>query len=270
MWRDWLWRIAQLLLSLLGALAFASALATLSHPVHGVWGFLSAFSDDFSQAVRGHFGSSMVTAHAVADVVAQAWPATVRLALAGGAIAFVLGVPLGILLSASRLSRAAAPFIEIAAATPIFCAALLLIALDVHFANGAFAAVLPAFVVGTAGAACVQLALRRTAAIAAAEPYRAGLRLMGLGAWDIDLRYVLPQIIAGIAENLGEIVLTLLAATAIVELVFGIDGAAPLFFKSAAAHDWNVAALVLLLFATTKLVADFMGLVISRLLVAHP
>jgi peptide/nickel transport system permease protein len=112
----------------------------------------------------------------------------------------------------------------------------------------------------------VQLALRRKAADVLEQPYRTGLRMMGLGAWEIDLRYVLPELFAGLFNSLGEIALGLLAAAAVAEWTFNRDGAAVLFLKSVSAKDWSVAALVLLIFAVTKFAADFVGLVVAELL----
>jgi peptide/nickel transport system permease protein len=232
--------------------------------------------------VRGDFGVSSVTGHpAVADVAAVL-SSTLQLVLAGFVIALLIGIPLGAFLSASRMLRAAAPLMQIIAAAPVFCAALGLIWLGVHVlhwtaptqasalswaslaAPGNWDAalrgfVLPALVVGAAGAACVQLSLRRTASTVLRAPYRVGLQMMGLRALEIDLRYVVPQFAAGLLRCLGDVVLALLAAAAVAEWVFNRHGAAVLFLKSASLADWNVAALVLLVFAALKFAADFVG-----------
>lgn len=290
MWRDWLLRAAQLIGSLLGAVVLASLLATLSQPTHGFWPSLTAFSEKFLAAVRGDFGRSSVTgASAMADVIIVL-PLTLQLLAGGAIIALLLGVPLGIFLSASRMLRAAAPFLQIVAATPVFVAALALIWIAVRVLHWndtsqasalSFAALmrsgdwntalrafaLPALTVGAAGAASVQLSLRRAAAIAWSAPYRNGLRMMGLGTIDIDLRYALPEVLAALLRDLGEIVLALISATAVAEWVFHRDGAAVLFLKSAALGDWNVAASILFIFAAITLIADFMGVLAAQMIV---
>jgi peptide/nickel transport system permease protein len=185
-------------------------------------------------------------------------------------------------LSASRMLRAAAPLIQIIAAAPVFCAALGLIWLAVHVLhwtaptqtsalswsslatpgnwNAALRSfALPALVVGAAGAACVQLSLRRTASQVLQAPYRAGLQMMGLRTLEIDLRYVMPEFAARLLRCLGDVVLALVAAAAVAEWVFNRTGAAVLFLKSASFADWNVAALILLIFAALKFAADFVG-----------
>jgi peptide/nickel transport system permease protein len=288
MWRDWLLRAAQVIGSLIGALALASLLAALSQPTHGFWPFLSVSSAKFIAALGGDFGRSAVTGAGSMAAAVVVFPATLQLLTAGAAIALVIGVPLGIFLSASRALRAAAPLMQIIAATPVFVAALALIWIAVRVLqwsevsqasalswtelvrsggwNAAWQAfVLPALTVGAAGAASVQLSLRRAAARAWSAPYRNGLRMMGLGSLDIDLRYAVPEVIAALLRDIGEIALALISATAVAEWVFHRDGAAVLFLRSAALGDWNVAAAILFLFAVVKLVAEFLGLMASRL-----
>jgi peptide/nickel transport system permease protein len=195
-------------------------------------------------------------------------------------------------LSAGRVLRAGAPLIQIVAAAPVFCAGLGLLWLSARVLNwtGAPRAValvtamghanraefeaalraiaLPALTVGIAGAAGVQLALRRAIGHALAEPYREGLRAMGLGRFEIDRLYVTPQVVAGLLRSLGEIASTLLAAAAVAEWVFGWPGAAILFLKSVALDDWTVAAGVLLAFSAFTLGIEFAGR-ICALAVSH-
>jgi len=124
----------------------------------------------------------------------------------------------------------------------------------------------PVLIVGAAGAAAVELAIRRAARMAATAPYRDGLRLMGLGAFEIDRLYLAPRVLAGLFASLGEVALSLIAATAVAEWVFDWPGAASLFIHSAALHDWNVAALVLLVLASLVLTVGFIGAVAARAL----
>ena len=275
MLRYGLWQAGKLIASLMGAALLAAVIASLSHGARGFWPALGAYSDSFMNMLRGNFGNSSVTGWtALHDVVSVLSP-TLQLVLAGLGLALLIGIPLGAFLSASRLLRAAAPLMQIVAAAPVFCAALGLIWFAVHVLhwpatgvpsaaddpwNSALRAfALPALTVGAAGAACVQLSLQRTAALVANAPYRAGLQMMGLRAFEIDLRYVVPEFAAGLLRYLGDVVLALLAAAAVAEWVFDRDGAAVLFLKSVSARDWNVAALILLIFASLKFAADFVG-----------
>lgn len=290
MWRDWLLRAAQLIGSIVGAVVLASLLATLSHPAHGLWPFLTALCERIFAAVRGDFGLSSVTGVPAMASAIDMMSFTFQLLAGGAVIALLIGIPLGILLSASRALRAAAPLIQIIAATPVFVAALALIWIAVRVlhwsgisqasalswvdlvrSDGWSAALqafaLPALTVGAAGAASVQLSIRRAAAVAWSAPYRSGLRMMGLGALDIDLHYALPEVLAALLRDLGEIALALISATAVAEWVFNRNGAAILFLKSAALGDWNISAAALFLFVTIALIASFAGGIASQLIV---
>ena len=118
---------------------------------------------------------------------------------------------------------------------------------------------LPVLTVGLAGAAAVQLALRRVAAQSAGEAFHAGLKRMGLSALEIEWIYAVPQVVAGLLASAGEIVLALLSAAVVAEWVFHRSGAADLFVKSVALHDWNMTALILFIFAGLAFLADFLG-----------
>jgi peptide/nickel transport system permease protein len=290
MWRNGLWQAGKLIANLIGALLFAAVLVALARHAHGFWPVLGAYSDSVVNMVRGDFGHSAVTGHTALADVGAVLSSTLQLVSAGLIVALVVGIPLGAFLSASRILRAAAPLMQIIAAAPVFCAALGLIWFAVHMLHwtaptqtsalswaslarpGAWNVTLrvfalPALVVGAAGSACVQLSLRRTAATVLHAPYRAGLQMMGLRALEIDLRYVVPEFAAGLLRSLGDVVLALLAAAAVAEWVFDRDGAAVLFLKSVSFGDWNVAALILLIFAALKFAADFVGVIAADLIV---
>jgi peptide/nickel transport system permease protein len=123
---------------------------------------------------------------------------------------------------------------------------------------------LPALTVGLAGMAAIQVALRRAASEVQDAPFRAGLRRLGLSTLEIDRVYVAPIVFAGLFANLGEVVLALFSAAVVSEWVFKCPGAADLFVKSVALHDWNIAALILFFFAAIVLLANFAGRVIAE------
>lgn len=283
-----MWQLRQALnfaLGLLGAIVLAAAVAAV--PAGADHYFRAALAKllDFA---RLDFGTSKISGAAAIYEIASRLPATLELMLVGGVIALIVGAPLGLVLGRGRLLRAAAPLIQIVAAAPVFCAALALlwIAANVlhwhyvpqplpwpalfeggpHSMSALLALSLPGLTVGAAGAAVVQLAVRRAEAEAMRAPYRRGLALMGLGSLEIDRLYLLPQVVAGLLANLGEIVLALISATAVAEWLFGWPGAAVLFLKSVALHDWNVTAVVLLVFAAIALFAELCGRLCSHAL----
>jgi peptide/nickel transport system permease protein len=281
-----MWLVRQFLkfvLGLLGALILAAAVAAASaHGSHYPREVLVRLFD-FAHL---NFGTSSISGLPAAALVAHRLPATLELMAAGAIIAFLVGAPLGVLLGRGHALRAAAPLLQLVAAAPVFCAGLGLLWLAARvlhwtytpqplpwpaLAEGGHNALLalnalslPGLTVGAAGAAAVQLAVRRAESHAIEEPYRRGLKLMGLNSFEIDRLYLAPQVFAGMLAGFGEIVLVLFSAAAVAEWLFGWPGAAVLFLKSVALHDWNVTALVLLAFASVSLLADFSGVVAAR------
>jgi peptide/nickel transport system permease protein len=270
-------------LGLIGAVLAAAALSALSldGAAQSSGAYFAAVLTRVGQMAQLDFGLSAVSGWSASGEVAQSLPYTISLASLGAMIALIIGAPLGVLLGTSPVRRAAAPLIQIVAAAPVFCAALALswvsirvfnahpVAPGVHLFAGSAASVantlvLPVLTVGAAGAAAVQLALRRAASHAQQQSWRRSLRLMGLPALEIDRLYVAPEVAAGLLANLGEVTLALFSAAAVAEWVFGWPGAAVLFVKSLAFADWNVAALILLVFAAIKFTADLIGAIASK------
>jgi ABC-type dipeptide/oligopeptide/nickel transport system permease component len=260
---------------LTGAAILAAALATLSVPgaTAGSVAYVLALLGRLGAMAQFDFGSSPVSGESALQSVAAALPYTAGLLALSTIVATAIGVPLGLVLGRASGRRLIVPFIQIVAATPVFCASLALAWLSVRVfgihpmppAGGLFNGpaaerlALPVLTVGLAGAGAVQLALHRVAAGIQDQPWRSGLRLMGLPQFEIDRLYVAPQMFAGLFANLGEVALAMVSAAAVTEWVFGWPGAAILFVKSLAFADWNVAALVLLILATIKFGADMVG-----------
>jgi peptide/nickel transport system permease protein len=290
MWRNWLLRAAQLIGSVLGAMLLVSLLVVAAGPSHGFWPFATAVFERFLATAGGDFGRSLVTGAPAMSGVLAILPSSLELIAVGAILALLIGGPLGIFLSASRTLRAASPLMQIITAMPVFVAALGLIWTAAHVIHwdepvptgavswsalqhtgGLSAALhafaLPALTVGAAGAASVQLSLRRAVSAASTAPYRSGLRMMGLSGFDIGLHYTTPEIFAALLRDLEDIVLALISATAVAEWVFHRDGVAVLFLKAAALGDWPVAAAALLVFALITLGTGFLGTILAALIV---
>ena len=266
---------------LLGAMLVAAAVSAASLPhSHGPWPFLIAMGSRLWSFLHLDFGKSAISGLAAADELGRRFPATLSLVMAGCGVAIAGGVPLGLLFGAGPVRRAAAPLMQLVAAAPVFCAGLALAYGAVHLlhwpvtVNARVAeaapifssnmqslriAALPVLMVGLAGAAAVQRALRSAASHSAGETYRMGLRRMGLSPLEIERVYAAPQIFAGLLASAGEIMMALLSAAVIAEWVFHRPGAADLFVKSVALRDWNMTALILFLFAGLTFLADLSG-----------
>ena len=229
--------------------------------------------------VRLDFGTSAISGESALQDLAVHGPGTATLVLLGALVAILLGIPLGLLVGIGAMRRAAALPIQLLSATPVFVAGLALAFAAQHLLgwppiDGEFptaaallhpdadvlrVALLPVLTVGFAGAAAVQLALRRAAGEVHHEPFRLGLKRLGLSTPEIDRVYVAPLVFSGLLASLGEVMLALLSAAVVAEWVFRTPGAADLFVKSVALHDWNVAALILFFFAAATLVVNFAG-----------
>ena len=268
-------------LGLLGALLLAAAVSAASLPhAGGLGSFLADAGSRLLSFLHLDFGKSAISGMAAIDELGGHLPSTLALVVAGGLVAFGIGIPLGLLFGAGPVRRAAAPLMQFVAAAPVFCAGLALaygaahllhwsVTVNAHAAEAApiFSgnaqtlriAALPVLTVGLAGVAAVQRALRRAASQSAGEPFHTGLRRLGLTALEIERVYAAPQIFAGLLGSAGEIMLALLSAAVVAEWVFHRPGAADLFVKSVALEDWNMAALILFVFAALTFLADAIG-----------
>jgi peptide/nickel transport system permease protein len=274
----------RLVVGISGAVVGAAAISAIGEPrAHGFGPFLEAAAARLGHFVQGDFGQSVISGLPVMDVLASRMPSTLLMVLAGAALALIAGIPLGLLFIVGPARRAAAPLVQIITATPVFCAGLALAYGAVHLLHwpvsvnlpaGATVApdqalqivALPILTVGLAGAAAVQLALRRAASQSSGEAFRTGLKRLGLGVFEIERAFILPQVLAGLVASAGEIVLALLSAAVVAEWVFHRAGAADLFVKSVALADWNVAAIILFAFAGLTFIAEFAGRIAGRIL----
>lgn len=276
----------RLVLGLFGALILAAAVSAASVAGSGqsFAAYFAAFAQRLYAFVQLDLGPSAISDNGAAwELVAHA-PVTLTLVGFGIVIAFVFGAPLGLVFSSGPVRRATAPVIQIVSAAPVFCAGLALAFLARNgfgwpAGDGTFpsvvqlahpdmpmiqAVLLPALTVGLSGMAAIQVALRRTASEVQDTPFRAGLRRLGLSTLEIDRLYVAPMVFAGLFANLGEVVLALFSAAAVSEWVFDCPGAADLFVKSVALHDWNVTAATLFFFAAIFMVANFAGRLVAE------
>jgi len=277
----------RLVVGVFGAALIAAAISAIGAPhAHGLAPFFFAAVGRLVHFARGDLGQSAISGLPVLQVLAGSVPQTLLMVLEGACLALVAGLPLGLLATVGPTRRATAPLVQIVTATPVFCAGLALAYGAVHLLHwpvsvnmpvGASVspdqalqiAALPVVAVGLAGAAAVQLALRRAASEASGGAFRSGLKRLGLSAFEIERRFVLPQVLAGLVASAGEIMMALLSAAVVTEWVFHQSGVADLFVKSVALADWNMAAIVVFIFACLTFVAEFAGRIASRMLASE-
>ncbi len=267
----------RLVVGLCGAAVMAAVVSAIGEArPHTLPGFLMAVGSRLGHFARLDLGFSALSGLPVLHELGLRLPPTLFLVLTGAGVALLAGMPLGLLFSLGSARKAAAPLVQVVTATPVFCAGLALAYMAAHLLHWPVSVnspvdaqvapddvlritALPVLTVGLAGAAAVQLALRRAAAQSSGEAFRTGLKRLGLGALEIERRFILPQVLAGLVASAGEIMLALLSAAVVAEWVFHRPGAADLFVKSVALADWNMAAMILFVFAARTFVAEFVG-----------
>jgi len=277
-------QVAHLVVGLCGAAVVAIALSAIGDQrPHNLPAYLIAVTDRITHLSKGDLGHSAISGTPVLDELVQHMPPTLTLLACGAGLALAVGLPLGLLFAFGAIRRIAAPFMQIATATPLFCAGLafaygavqllhwpvsvnMRVGLAVPPDQALRLAALPIATVGLAGAAAVQLALRRAAARSSGEAFRTGLKRLGLSGMEIEFLYVMPQIIAGLLASAGEIALALVSAAVVAEWVFNRQGAADLFVQSVALADWNMTAVILFAFACLTIVTGFFGRIAGYLL----
>jgi ABC-type dipeptide/oligopeptide/nickel transport system permease component len=200
-------------------------------------------------------------------------------------------VPLGILMAERNTQPIVGPLVQLGRAVPVFCAALLfavaaaalvpgvepgrgmVVLRDAVAANdsGAIMAALAAMAplvlpVALAGAGAVASVVCGAMQEALAEKYRQSLQELGIGTREILRIYVARRALALSAASVGDVLLVMVGAMAIVERVFSWPGAGAQFIHAAALHDWPVAAALAFVIAVARIVVDFAGALASAAL----
>ena len=288
-------RAAMLAASIAGAALLAAAIAALGQPgaLASAADFLGAMLAKAPDVFLFDVGQSSISGLTARIETGPAFLASLELLLFAAPIALIVGVPLGATLADPATRPFIAPIVQVAGSLPVFCAALLIgiffaqlwplslggevpslfTAIAAHDTNMLFAAlraITPAGVtVGLAGAGAVALALRNALENAGSEPYRDGLRRLGMSDGEILCVYVARQALALTLADLADIILAIFAAAAVAEWIFAWPGAGAAFIHAVALEDWAVAAVILFVIAVIRAGADFAGPVAAHALLAE-
>lgn len=287
-------RAAWLGASIAGAALVAAAIAALGQPgaLASAADFLGAMLAKAPDVFAFDVGQSSITGLTARIETGPAFLASLQLLLFATPIALIVGVPLGATLADPATRSIVAPVVQAVGAVPVFCAALLIgivfarlwpapsnavpslfTAIAAHDTNmflAALRAIAPAGVtVGLAGAGAVALAWRNALEAASTEPYRDGLRRLGLSDAEILRVYVARQALALTLADLADIVLAIFAADAVAEWIFAWPGAGAAFIHAVALEDWAVAAVIVFVIAIIRAGADFAGPVAAHALIAE-
>ena len=231
--------------------------------------------------LRGDMGVSLISGRPVADVIGQRLPATVTLAAAALLVAvplmFALAWPAddgsvaGRLVGSVVTATAAVPQVVVAAAlTAVFAGALAwlppvsLLPVDGR-PPGVSVLALPTPSLALPAAAYGAMLLRGLVSDIMARPYVRDARLRGLPRWRIVAVHAGPFLIAPAVRILAVVAGGLIAATAVVEVMFGYAGLGELLVGAVANRDVPVVQAGAMLAA----VAVVLGLLAADLVAAR-
>ena len=231
--------------------------------------------------LRGDAGVSLLTDRPVTDLLGQRLSATVTLAVAALAVSVPLMLvlaawagsvsPAGRLVAAVVTATAAVPQVVVAAAlTTLFAGVLAwLPPVSLLPAGGRTpppeVLALPAASLALPAAAYGAMLLRGVVADTLARPYVADARLRGLPLWRIAVVHVGPFLLAPAARIVAVVAGGLIAATAVVETMFGYAGLGELLVGAVANRDTPVVQAVAMLAATTVIAGLFVADLIAVL-----
>jgi peptide/nickel transport system permease protein len=249
----------------LGDFATPDAIATFRQKLglnEPLWRQYIAF---VSQALTADFGRSMTNNVSINELLAQALPYTITLALAATAIGIVIGLPLGALTAVKRdgpLDGATRVFALIGFSLPDFYfGVLLILAFSLHFnwfpmlggGNGFLDQlhhlVLPAITLGVVMAAFVMRLTRSSLLEVLRRDYVRTARGKGVPERWVIFKHALRNALIPVTTGLGIYLLTTLSGTITVELVFSRPGLGTLLISGVSARDYTLVQAGLVVFA---------------------
>jgi ABC-type dipeptide/oligopeptide/nickel transport system permease component len=234
-----------------------------------------------TRVARGDLGFSYRQGLPVGELIAERLRATFELAMAGLAVAVLLGVPLGIVAAArhgSAADTAAMTAALLGTSVPSFWLGLLLIIvfgvqlhwLPVSGYGSVWHLLMPAFVLGGFYAAQVSRLTRTALLEVLAQDFIRTARAKGLAARDVLLKHVLRNAALPVLTVLGLDFGRMLGGAVVVETIFAWPGMGRLAVQAVLGRDFPVvqgaAIMGAVVFLTVSLAIDLLyGLVDPRL-----
>lgn len=235
------------------------------------WAFLT-------DAIQGDFGTSLRARQPAMEVVLDALPATLELALAALVVATLISIPLGVLAAIRRdgpIDMAATVIAVLGQSMPVFWLGIILIMIfsvmlqwfPVSGRGGFAALVLPALTLGWYMNA-IMTRLTRTAMLEVlSEPYIRTARAKGLPERRVVLRHGLRNALIPIVTIWGLQAGTMLTGTVVTETVFSWPGVGRASIYAVLGRDYPVVlasiAVFTLIFVVINLLIDVAYLIID-------
>lgn len=220
-----------------------------------------------SRAVRGDLGDSLYYKQPAFDVVVEAFPQTLMLALAAFGIAVFVAVPLGIVAAVKRDSvwdYLAVGVAVLGQAAPPYWIGIMLIlifAVQLHIlptsGNGSPGAlILPAITLGAALMAVLARLTRAGMLDVLNEDFIRTARAKGLRERGVLLRHALRNVLIPLVTVMGLQLGALLGGAVITEQVFAWPGVGRLAVTAITARDYPIIQAVVLLVSCVFVVAN--------------
>jgi peptide/nickel transport system permease protein len=241
------------------------------------WGYTGTVLDQYllymRQLFQGDFGFSSMGNRPAADVVLERLPATLQIVGWSAALMIAIGLPAGAysaISSGGRLDRFVMAFSTVGFALPNFVMGLgLILIFSVNFgwlpSNGHGSwqhLVMPVLTIGISQSAIFTRFVRSAIIDALSLQCVTAARARGFSPWDVFWKYVVPNALLPLVTITPLLVGAQVAASAVVESVFGWPGIGRLIVESVAQRDLAVLQMIVMIIAvvmiTTNLVVDLL------------
>ena len=237
----------------------------LDQPIYVQFGFY------LNKLAHGNLGKSIRSKRLIIEILAERFPATVKLALLALSFAILLGIPLGLVaaLNVKKWPDKLANFLSLLiSAMPHFWMAPILIMvfalwlglLPVSGMESSSSIVLPALTLGFGLAAILTRMTRASMLEVLHDDFIRTARAKGLMEHTVILRHALRAALLPIVTVLGLQLGSLLAGTVITETIFSWDGIGRLLVESIEKRDYPVTQacvlVIALLYVMVNLVTD--------------
>jgi peptide/nickel transport system permease protein len=236
------------------------------------------FADYMSHALTGDLGKSLYFGDPVISLILDRLPATLELALAGLAVAVVVGIPLGMVAAArpgSMADTAARLVGLIGQAAPGYWVALLLIivfAVQLHLLpavgrGGLRSIILPAITVSLATLGYLTRLTRSNMLEVLHQDFVRTARAKGVGERSVYLRHALRNVAIPLVTLVGVQFGYLVGGSVLIETVFAWPGIGRLAYQAISVRDFplvqGVAIFAGFFVCITNLVMDLLYTVIN-------
>lgn len=221
----------------------------------------------FKNMLGGDFGYSIHTGLPVTKIVAERLPSTLKLGGTALLIAIGIGILLGIVAALKHntvIDRIVMSFAVFAFAMPNFFFGLILIlAAALLFqtfvgaqSGGIWGLLLPAATLGLANMGVFARFARSSMLETLNKPFVTAARAKGVGHMRVVFRHALPNAAIPIVTLIGLSLGSLIAGSVVTEKVFSWPGVGSLLVRSVETRDLAIVQYIVLLVATTMVVAN--------------